>query len=328
MEIFTNKEAYVTAALFDFDGTISTLRCGWEKVMGPMMVEYIMACGKETEAEVKQLVDAWIDESTGIQTIFQMKWLAEQVAARGGEALDPWDYKAEYNRRLMLDIEIKKQELASGKVNPDTYLMAGSVEFLRALKEKGVNIYVASGTDHPDVITEAKALGVYEMFDEIAGAPLHEENCSKEAVLRRLISDHGLSGAQVVVVGDGKVEIMLGKEAGALTLGLASDEEKRSGVNPVKRARLIKAGADVIIGHGPHELRGIEIYNNCPIFYSLGDFILQLNSIPCAPADFYENYGLVGDEGMEKLLDTRSEGGKKGLMYDRKMLETFQRQTL
>ena len=85
----------------------------------------------------------------------------------------------------------------------------------------------------------------------------------------------------------------------------------------------IDEGASAVIGHGPHLVRGIEIYNNCPIFYSLGDFILQLNSIPCAPADFYENYGLVGDEGMEKLLDTRSEGGKKGLMYDRKMLETF-----
>lgn len=85
----------------------------------------------------------------------------------------------------------------------------------------------------------------------------------------------------------------------------------------------IDEGAHAVIGHGPHLIRGVEIYKDCPIFHSLGDFILQLNSIPCAPADFYENYGLVGDEGMEKLLDTRSEGGKKGLMYDRKMMETF-----
>jgi len=85
----------------------------------------------------------------------------------------------------------------------------------------------------------------------------------------------------------------------------------------------IDDGAHAVIGHGPHLIRGVEIYKDRPIFHSLGDFILQLNSIPCAPADFYENYGLKGDEGMEVLLDTRSEGGKKGLMYDRKMLETF-----
>ena len=248
MEIFNKKAARVSSALFDFDGTISTLRCGWEKVMAPMMAEYIMACGRDTEQEVQPLVDSWIDESTGIQTIFQMKWLAEQVSARGGRALDPWDYKAEYNRRLMLDIDRKKLLLSQGKAAPDEYLMAGAVEFLRALKAKGVRIYVASGTDHPDVVAEARALGVYNLFDEIAGAPPHEENCSKEAVLKRLISGHGLAGDQVAVIGDGKVEIMLGREAGAFTLGLASDELRRRGINPVKRARLIKAGADVIAG--------------------------------------------------------------------------------
>ena len=243
-----SRNIKVESALFDFDGTISTLRCGWEKVMQPMMMEYIMACGKDNEEDVKALVDAWIDESTGIQTIFQMKWLTQQVAERGGNALDPWDYKAEYNRRLMLDIDIKKQQLNDGTVSPDEYLMAGSVEFLKALKANGVSIYVASGTDHPDVVTEAKALGVYELFDEIAGAPLHEENCSKEAVLKRLISDHGLTGSQVAVCGDGKVEIMLGRDAGAFAIGLASDEPARQGVNPIKRERLIKAGADIITG--------------------------------------------------------------------------------
>jgi poly-gamma-glutamate capsule biosynthesis protein CapA/YwtB (metallophosphatase superfamily) len=35
----------------------------------------------------------------------------------------------------------------------------------------------------------------------------------------------------------------------------------------------IDIGAHAIIGHGPHILRGIEIYKNRPIFYSLGDFI-------------------------------------------------------
>ena len=50
------------------------------------------------------------------------------------------------------------------------------------------------------------------------------------------------------MIGDGKVEIRLGHEAGARTIGLASDEEHLCGVNPVKRERLIKAGADVICG--------------------------------------------------------------------------------
>lgn len=85
----------------------------------------------------------------------------------------------------------------------------------------------------------------------------------------------------------------------------------------------IDEGAHAVIGHGPHLIRPLEIYKKRPIFYSLGDFVLQLNSIPAAPADFYENYGLTGKESIETLLDTRSNGGKKGLMYVREMLETF-----
>ncbi|MFA7206489.1 MAG: hypothetical protein WC102_09180, partial [Saccharofermentanales bacterium] len=49
-------------------------------------------------------------------------------------------------------------------------------------------------------------------------------------------------------IGDGKVEIALGRQVGAVTLGIASDEVMRCGVDNVKRARLIKAGAHAIVG--------------------------------------------------------------------------------
>ena len=39
--------------------------------------------------------------------------------------------------------------------------------------------------------------------------------------------------------------------------------------------QLIDAGADLIIGHHPHVVEGIEIYNGKPIFYSLGNFIFD-----------------------------------------------------
>ncbi len=57
-----------------------------------------------------------------------------------------------------------------------------------------------------------------------------------------------MSGSDLVIIGDGKVEIRLAKEYGGLALGLASDEEKREGINPVKQKRLQEAGADWIEG--------------------------------------------------------------------------------
>lgn len=243
------RDRKTRAVIFDFDGTISTLRSGWELVMAPMMAEMLTSCPEApSENEINKLVSAFIDESTGIQTIFQMKWLSEKVAAFGGNALDPWEYKAMYNTRLMENVEKKKDGLLSGKYNPQEYLMDGAKAFLTALKRRGIKLYAASGTDDCDVKAEAKALGVYGLFDEIAGAPEHCENCSKEATLKRLIDKEGLPGECICVIGDGKVEIALGKAAGALTVGIASNEEKRCGINEIKRARLVNAGADVITG--------------------------------------------------------------------------------
>ncbi len=233
----TRKLFPCTAAIFDFDGTISTLRCGWEEIMAPMMVEYI---GPGSEEMVKEYIAA----STGIQTIYQMKWLAEQVEKAHGTALDPWEYKDEYNRRLMVGIEVKKQKLLSGEASPEDYLMAGAVDFLQALRQRGVRIYVASGTDHPDVQTEAGALGILDLFDELRGAPVREEKCSKEAVLRTLMEDHG--GSELTLIGDGKVEISLGKAAGARTIGIIGDERRRGVAAEAKRARLTDAGAELL----------------------------------------------------------------------------------
>lgn len=237
----------IRAAVFDFDGTISTLRCGWEQVMGPMMLEYL-SNGEPPEDALRAEVDRYIDESTGIQTIYQMQWLADNVEQRCGVRRDPWWYKAEYNRRLTETIAHKLQALSGKEARPEQYRIAGAAEFVKALKERGVTLYLASGTDHEDVLREAELLGVKEDFTQIAGAPMHQAACSKEAVLKQLFTQMHYSGDELLVVGDGKVEIALGKNAGAFTLGAATDEVRRRGVNPVKRARLVNAGADAIAG--------------------------------------------------------------------------------
>ena len=239
----------VRAVLFDFDGTISTLRCGWESVMKPLMLE--MISGGAWDDALEREVDDYINESAGIQTIHQMKWLAEAVRSHGrnpGAPTDPWQYKAEYNRRLMQTVDARLSALESGAVSREDYLIAGGEDFLRALTGRGVKLYVASGTDHPDVLREAGALGLTQYFTQIAGAPVGSESCSKEKVVAQLMEQESLQGALFAVIGDGRVEIRLGREAGARTLGLASDEAARRGVNPVKRGRLLSAGADAICG--------------------------------------------------------------------------------
>ena len=86
--------------------------------------------------------------------------------------------------------------------------------------------------------------------------------------------------------------------------------------------RCIDAGAHAVIGTGPHCLRPIEIYRGRPVFYSLGDFIIQLETIANAPADMYGKQKLPADAGLDALFENRSGGGKHGLYYDPIMFET------
>jgi poly-gamma-glutamate capsule biosynthesis protein CapA/YwtB (metallophosphatase superfamily) len=52
----------------------------------------------------------------------------------------------------------------------------------------------------------------------------------------------------------------------------------------------IDAGADAVFGHGPHVLRGIEIYQGKPIMYSLGNFMMQSSTLQRVPAEMYTRY--------------------------------------
>lgn len=236
------------AVIFDFDGTISTLRQGWEEIMEPLMIEMIVGDGQPNEQLIRE-VREYIDESTGVQTIFQMQWLENEVRRRrlNHRVHDAWWYKDEYNRRLLNMVRTRTEKLEQGKKSQDDFMIKGSGDFIKELYNMGLKLYVASGTDHKDVVREVTTLGLSGYFTQIAGAPERKVDCSKEAVIRLLIETMGFVGQELLVIGDGKVEIALGVEAGALTLGVAADEVKREGLNSAKRKRLIKAGAHMII---------------------------------------------------------------------------------
>ncbi|MBF4693336.1 CapA family protein [Fusibacter sp. Q10-2] len=88
-------------------------------------------------------------------------------------------------------------------------------------------------------------------------------------------------------------------------------------------ARLcIDCGAHAYIGHGPHILRGFEVYKQRPIFYSLGDFIIQNDSVERQPTEFYDIYDLDSGHTPSDAFDARSKNGTKGLAANRKAFES------
>lgn len=79
----------------------------------------------------------------------------------------------------------------------------------------------------------------------------------------------------------------------------------------------VDSGATAVIGGGTHQLKGIELRNGFPIFYSLGDFVFQNSVTPSVPPDFCEQYGVPLDSTAKVAHNARSKGGKVGLHTDR-----------
>jgi len=240
---------HIRHALFDFDGTISVLRQGWEGVMIPVCLRAICGDGP-VPAEIEQEVIEYVDRSTGILTILQMEWLAEAVRRHGRvpNPLSAAEYKAIYLRELMRSISHRIDAVAAGQAPAEAHMLAGASDFLAGLQQRGVRLYAASGTDHADVVREAGVLGVAKYFEgRIYGALDAREAHSKEVIIQRILNDNSLAGHELLVAGDGPVEIRAGRERGALTLGVASDEVKRKGWNAHKIKRLEAAGADLMV---------------------------------------------------------------------------------
>lgn len=75
---------------------------------------------------------------------------------------------------------------------------------------------------------------------------------------------------------------------------------------------VIDAGADIFVGHGPHILRGIEIYKGKPILYSLGNFIYQNETLDRLPDDNYEWYGLGPSAGVADFMEVHYDHDRRG----------------
>ncbi len=128
-------------------------------------------------------------------------------------------------------------------------LVPYSLPLLDALRRRGLELYVASGTDEPYVIEEVRLLGLDEYFGpHVYGARDDYRAFSKAMVIERILKENRVPGGRLLGFGDGYVEIQNIKAAGGVAVAVASDEVRRSGKPDAwKRDRLIGAGADVVI---------------------------------------------------------------------------------
>jgi phosphoglycolate phosphatase len=240
----------ISHVLFDFDGTLSLIREGWPQVMVPMFVEMLPALPGESEEARRQLCFEDIMRLNGKQTIYQMIQLAERIKERGGTPREPLWYKHEYLRRLDERIRHRTDGLRRGDFKPDDFLVFGARALLELLQQRGLTLYLASGTDEQFVKNEAELLDVTRYFGRhIYGALDDYKQFSKKMVIERILRENQIPGEQLLSFGDGYVEIQNTREVGGLAVAVASDEANNGSgrFDEWKRQRLLGVGADVVI---------------------------------------------------------------------------------
>jgi phosphoglycolate phosphatase len=251
---------YARVVLFDFDGTLSLIRSGWMSVMVPMMVEILADLNTgESEEQLRGLVEEFVWRLTGKETIYQMISFAEAVEARGGKALDPLAYKKMYLDLLWGKIEKRVEALRQGKADPEEFMVPGSRALLERLRDKGLKMYLASGTDEIYMKEEARLLGVAQYFDGGVYGAKDDYSFSKAILIQRILSSAEFQGHEFLGFGDGYVEIEEVKNVGGVAVGVASEEPACTRVDAWKRQRLIGVGADYIV---PNYLCGEELFSS------------------------------------------------------------------
>ncbi len=189
-----------------------------------------------------------------------------------------------------------------------------------------------SGVDYIKTLEAEINLNAEEKLDRKSGyLPELSDNEAELGELRFVAGDNNRKIERICPEDMKRVEnsiIEAGKKADYIIISMhthrvdSMHSEYPTALSVEFARRCIDMGANAVIGHGPHLLRPIEIYKDSPIFYSLGDFILQLYSVESAPEDFYARYGLTSENSMYDLLKKRSKNFTIGLMEDKRMLQS------
>jgi rfaE bifunctional protein kinase chain/domain len=125
--IIPTTHSSIRHAVFDHDGTVSTLRQGWEQIMAPVMMKAILGDRYETADEklyekVRRRVLEYIDRSAGVQTLVQMEALVGLVRefdlVPPDKILDRFGYKKCYNDALMVVVHEDRKSTRLNSSHP------------------------------------------------------------------------------------------------------------------------------------------------------------------------------------------------------------------
>ena len=125
--------------------------------------------------------------------------------------------------------------------------LPGAHTLLDNLRNRGIKLYLASGTDEEFVRRECALLDLTRYFEPNIYAATATAPFSKKAVVEGLLVKEGISGPELLGFGDGVVETEVVRAVGGVAIAVAYDAANPGHINTWKRSRLVEAGADIVI---------------------------------------------------------------------------------
>ena len=159
--------------------------------------------------------------------------------------LNPESMRADFQERLDAAISRRLQKIRADLGERERYIIAGARDFLERLSRTGLTLIILSSTIQPRLEEEAEALDLARYFGgRIYGGTGDPRQFTKEAVLRRLLVEHGIPGSQLLSFGDGPAEIIATVKLGGEAIAVCSDEEVNGShvIDARKREQLLAAG--------------------------------------------------------------------------------------
>ena len=198
--------------LFDFDGTVADTAPG------------VLGCTREALAAMRYPVpeEATLRLFLGPPINWAMRELAHVKEEDVEQAVE--EFRSRYRAGGMFDCTV----------------FPGVKELLSELREAGHTVAIVSAKPEPFVKQITERLGIRDLFDTIAGAPMDERLADKANNIRRAMEATGFSGRpeEVVMVGDRKYDIEGAKTCGVRSVGVLYGYGSRE--------ELETAGADVL----------------------------------------------------------------------------------
>ena len=235
---------------FDFDGTVSLLRAGWQNLMASLMSEWVTSAtpAKAVPKELNAFVRDIVVRLNGKPTIHQMKKIASEIQSRGGKPESAVHYLDIYQSKLLSQVRTRLSRIETGEVLPHVFAVEGAEGCLEFVKQRAMHLYLVSGTLGTDVRHELSALGLSSYFGPRIRVPDdHDDGFTKAEAFRSLLAEVGSEGKQLIGVGDGVVETREVHELGGYAIAVASREDGVQGFDAAKRASLLDAGADAVV---------------------------------------------------------------------------------